>query len=75
MTNCARERKMMSKIIKIEECDFCPECGQHGKMERIVENCSCHIVAPCSACESDRLVCNCCGLEVFDGEYEELDDA
>ena len=63
----------MSKIIKIEECDFCPECGQYGKMERIVENCSCHIVAPCSACESDRLVCNCCGLEVFDGEYKELD--
>lgn len=26
-----------------------------------VENCSCHISPPCSACETNELVCSVCG--------------
>ncbi len=55
--------KMKGK--KMEENDNCPAgCG--GVMKFHIENCSCHISAPCSACVYAPLVCNKCGEE-----YEE----
>lgn len=51
---------------KIYEDSVCPEC-KDGTMSRYVENCSCHINAPCSACEYATLVCDNCGFEI---EYE-----
>ena len=48
----------------LEEGDKCPEEGCTGTMEvGPVENCSCHISPPCSACVNNPLTCNVCGYE------------
>ena len=44
------------------EGDNCPLC-EMGQMGIFVENCSCLINPPCSACTSAPLVCNKCGHE------------
>jgi hypothetical protein len=44
-----------------EEGDGCPELGCNGKLVYgPVENCSCHISAPCNSCVENPLVCNIC---------------
>lgn len=40
------------------EWDNCPDCGTRLK-EKPVENCSCHINPPCSACTAPRMYCDC----------------
>jgi rRNA maturation protein Nop10 len=51
----------MSEAKHYEEGDTCPECG--GTMELIfpAENCSCHLSAPCIACENNVPKCPDCG--------------
>jgi hypothetical protein len=56
--------EIINKVIL--EDGLCPEC-KTGNMERYVENCSCHIDAPCSACENALLKCCSCSFEI---EYE-----
>jgi len=54
---------MNANQITIEEGCKCPECGD-GTMEYPrVENCSCHLCAPCSACVDNRIKCDDCGFE------------
>lgn len=49
--------------MNIEEGDICPECTR-GIMEYPeVENCSCHITPPCSACTGLKLTCDDCGMD------------
>lgn len=44
---------------KYEEGGQCPECG--GTLFYLpVEDCSCHLSAPCSACVDNRLLCHDC---------------
>lgn len=47
------------------EGDKCPHFRPEGCCGRLqlteVENCSCHINAPCGACLSVKLVCDDCG--------------
>lgn len=46
----------------MDEGGKCPECdGVMGFPK--VENCSCHITAPCGACTSVKLTCDKCGWE------------
>ena len=51
----------------LEEGETCPECeiGVMGYEE--VENCSCHIHPPCSACVEQLLTCLKCSYEHFEG--------
>jgi len=51
--------------MKIQEGDKCLNCGGTFGYEE-VENCSCHINPPCSACLENPLVCLNCG---YDPEY------
>jgi len=47
-----------------EEGGTCPSCND--ECHRLVwhsENCSCHIIAPCTSCEDASLRCNACGSE------------
>ena len=44
------------------EGDKCRECGGIMKYPK-VENCSCHINPPCSACMNNLLTCCECGFE------------
>lgn len=45
----------------MEEGSICPIHGCDGVMQfPPVENCSCHINAPCSACTDNQLTCNVC---------------
>jgi len=47
-----------------EEGDECPEPGCTGHLGfPKVENCSCHISAPCHACVNSVLTCDECGWE------------
>lgn len=47
--------------VALEEGLLCPNC-QEGTMEfEQVENCSCHISAPCGPCMDVELFCNSCG--------------
>lgn len=55
---------------KFEEGCKCPECHQGIMQYPQVENCSCHINPPCSACTSNLLTCSKCGCE--DPEPEPL---
>lgn len=48
---------------KFEEGCKCPECHQGIMQYPQVENCSCHINPPCSACTSNLLTCSKCGCE------------
>ena len=52
----------MPKIEELKEDDFCPECKQ-SKLKYVVENCSCHISAPCHQCTNAPLSCSHCGFE------------
>ncbi len=54
-----------------EEGDRCPETGCNGKLDwPKVENCSCHISPPCSACTDQLLVCQECDWEDERPEYK-----
>lgn len=46
----------------MSEGDSCLDinCNGHYEYGR-VENCSCHIAPPCSACVDNELICNVCG--------------
>jgi len=47
-----------------EEGDRCSQKDCNGVLEYPeVENCSCHITPPCSACTNQQLVCSECGWE------------
>ncbi|MGI6691177.1 MAG: hypothetical protein ACOX63_10140 [Christensenellales bacterium] len=48
-----------------EEGDTCPKCNEGKLKYGPVENCTCHIFPPCSACVDNPLVCDSCG-EKFD---------
>lgn len=49
--------------------EICNRGGCVGVLDlRPVENCSCHISAPCGACENSKLFCTVCGRESEDGE-------
>lgn len=53
-----------------EEGDRCPEKDCGGKLEYPeVENCSCHINPPCSACTDIVLTCQQCGWEEDAPDY------
>ncbi len=55
-----------------EEGDICPEC-QDGKFYYPpVEQCSCHISAPCSACVNNQLVCDKCGYEPEEPPHKDV---
>lgn len=47
----------------MEEGDKCPLCEEGTLEVKPVENCSCHINPPCSACVETPLVCTVCGEE------------
>ena len=50
------------------EGDPCPQCGESTVKE--IENCSCHISPPCSACVDALLFCRKCGWEDEPIKYE-----
>lgn len=54
-----------------EEGDTCPECNEGKLKYGPVENCTCHINPPCSACVDNPLVCNSCGAELDPYEQRE----
>lgn len=53
----------------LEEGDKCPECGGVMEYPHMVENCSCHISPPCSACLSVVITCSSCGYEQEEPVY------
>lgn len=55
-----------------EEGDCCPECHKGKLHYPEVKNCSCHISAPCAACENNRLECNVCGYQPDEPEHRYL---
>ena len=55
-----------------EEGDKCPECEEGKLYYPLVENCSCHINAPCSACTNKSLVCDECGYEPEEEPYKDI---
>lgn len=46
-----------------EEGSTCPECHEGSMQFPRVENCSCHLSAPCSACTDSHLICDHCEWE------------
>ncbi len=48
-------------IIGLQEGDSCPDMFCSGTMVHNVENCTCHISPPCSACTESVLECDECG--------------
>ena len=52
-----------------EEGDSCPECHVGNLVYPPVENCSCHINPPCSACTDRVLVCDKCAFEPDEPQY------
>ena len=61
----------MNEYLGISEGEICNREGCTGTIQlRPVENCSCHISAPCSACTSPRHYCNMCDWE----ESEEIEE-
>ena len=55
------------------EGDVCQRGGCRGVIEaRPVENCSCHINPPCSACTEPRNYCEKCGWEESEEELPAL---
>lgn len=48
---------------KINEDDRCSKCKTGILYLPPVENCSCHINPPCSACIDRLLICNNCEFE------------
>jgi hypothetical protein len=55
-----------------EEDDRCPECGKGKLYYPPVENCSCHINPPCSACTDNKLICDKCGYEPEEPEFKDI---
>jgi len=56
-----------------EEGDKCPFPKCNGKLYYPpVENCSCHINAPCSACVNNKLVCDKCGFIPEEPEHKDI---
>lgn len=56
-----------------EEGDRCPSRGCDGLLQYSkVENCSCHINPPCSACVSNSLECEICSWEPDEPEYKDI---
>ena len=53
----------------MDEGDKCPACHEGIMEPDEVENCSCHIDPPCSACVDNLMVCSICGYE--EGEADE----
>ena len=53
----------MIPIKEPEEGGKCPECREGEMHFPAVENCSCHICAPCSKCTDNQLTCKLCGWE------------
>ena len=52
------------------EGDACWRNGCEGTIKhKLVENCSCHINAPCSACTAPRAYCDTCDWEEEEKEY------
>ena len=55
--------------IGTDEGEQCGRLGCTGELlYEVVENCSCHIAAPCNACMSVELYCPHCGMRESD-EY------
>ena len=55
----------------IEEGSPCPEQGCDGLMiDAEVENCSCHISPPCSACVDAGYECDKCGFQTAEAKLE-----
>lgn len=50
----------------------CPKCKSEA-LEHPIENCSCHISPPCSACTAPRLYCEC-GWEEKDEVVRQMND-
>lgn len=56
-----------------EENDICPEPKCNGKLYYPpVENCSCHLNPPCSACTDNRIRCDKCGYEPEEPKYKDV---
>jgi len=55
-----------------EEGDHCPECKDGKLYYPPIENCSCHINPPCSACTNRNLVCDRCQHEPDEPEYKSV---
>ena len=55
-----------------EEGDTCPGCHKGELYYPPVENCSCHLNAPCSACVNNRLICKECGESPEEPESKEI---
>lgn len=55
-----------------EEGDKCPECREGKFYYPPVENCTCHIFPPCSACENRQLECDRCGYQPDEPEYKDI---
>lgn len=54
----------MSAGFWAESGDVCPNCIGGTLQLPEVENCACHIAAPCGACVDNPLTCDTCGHEV-----------
>ncbi len=55
-----------------EENDRCPQCKDGKLTYPPVENCSCHLSAPCSACVDNKLACDICGFQPDEPEYKDV---
>ena len=55
-----------------EEGDKCPECGNGKLYYPPVENCTCHINPPCSACTGNKLKCDKCEYEPEEPEHKDV---
>lgn len=51
----------------------CPDCDNGTLIAGPVENCSCHLHAPCGPCENPPLICDTC--HECDHEWEYVDDS
>ena len=55
-----------------EEGDKCPECCEGILYYPPVQNCTCHINPPCSACTDRQLECDKCGYQPEEPEYKDI---
>lgn len=62
----------MSKVnFNLTDCDFCWDEKCSGRIEiPVVENCSCHISAPCYECENSEFICNTCKRTAHEVEID-----
>lgn len=54
----------MSAGFWAEEGDVCPNCIGGTMQIPEVENCSCHVAAPCGQCVANKLTCDTCGYVI-----------